>query len=254
MPRAPRSLARYKLPDHSRFAMSVCKNCHAGCCRSFAVPVTGADILRIEQRLKLTFWDFVCRWADPEGRIAQKHAPHFYFRDEIQTPFVISLKHSASAFYPGTTKCQFLTECAPSGPCETGAARCGVYHHRPAACRAFPTKLNETGELAIIYDVPQEGRSGNAVYTLCPRPWKPDDFDPLGTVSDLVVARFEMDFFHRVAAVWNRQPQEWTVFPEFLRTVYSRRIVPESQRRMESDEPVMIPFPTPAPRELPEAA
>ena len=29
--------------------MSQCLDCHAGCCRSFAVPITGADVLRIER-------------------------------------------------------------------------------------------------------------------------------------------------------------------------------------------------------------
>src|SRR5690606_34649025 len=31
--------------------MGLCSGCHAGCCRSFAVPVSGADVLRIETRL-----------------------------------------------------------------------------------------------------------------------------------------------------------------------------------------------------------
>ena len=65
--------------------MSPCEDCHAGCCRSFAVPVSGADIMRIENGLGLSFWDFVCRWEDPDGRIALNYAPHFFFEDEPET-------------------------------------------------------------------------------------------------------------------------------------------------------------------------
>lgn len=234
--------------------MSACESCHAGCCRSFAVPITGADILRIERQFKLTFWDFACRWSDPDGRIARKHAPHFHFSDEAQTPFVIALKHSESTFVPATTKCRFLVEGAPEEGQRLGQARCGIYHQRPATCRIFPTKLSDSGELAIIYDVPRQGRSGNEVYTLCPRPWEPEDFDPLEAIPNLVVARYEMDFFHRVAAVWNRQPQEWAVFPEFLRLVYSRQIVVKSETQAERDEPETIPFPSTDQRGLSKAA
>src|SRR5688572_20248052 len=126
-----------------------CETCHAGCCRSFAVPLTGADILRIERDLRIDFWDFVCRWADPEGRIARNVAPRFYFADQPRTPFVIGLMHAESHFLDGTTKCRFLIECEPEGP-QPGLARCGIYESRPAACRTFPMKLDATGELAIL--------------------------------------------------------------------------------------------------------
>ncbi len=84
--------------------------CHAGCCRSFAVPVTGADILRIQREQQLSFWDFVCRWEDPESKIARNYAPHFHFADEPDTPFVVCLTHTASQSFPETSKCGFLVE------------------------------------------------------------------------------------------------------------------------------------------------
>src|SRR5688572_7889481 len=94
--------------------MSQCQTCHAGCCRSFAVPITGADVLRIERQVGLNFWEFACRWADPEGKIARRYAPHFHFEDEPRTPFVLCLRHEASAFHKSTTKCRFLVESQPS--------------------------------------------------------------------------------------------------------------------------------------------
>lgn len=222
--------------------MSPCQSCHAGCCRSFAVPITGADILRIEKSLGLMFWDFVCRWADPHGRIARNHAPQFHFSDEPHTPFVICLLHTQAHFLQGTSKCRFLMEGPPDADHPLGQARCGIYGQRPAACRAFPTKLNSTAELAVITDVPERGRGGDdPAYTLCPRPWEPADLDPLQTVPDLVVAKYEMRFFAQLADQWNRCPRSWEVFPDFLRLVYSHRIIAHSAQ---DDAPETIKFPT----------
>jgi len=221
--------------------MSPCEGCHAGCCRSFDVPISGADIIRIERKLGLSFWDFVCRWADPDDQIARNYAPHFYFRDQPGTPFTICLLHHDSHFFPGTTKCRFLIECAPDAEHPRGVARCGIYADRPAACRAFPTKLNSAGDLAVIYDIPSKGRvtegDDDSLYELCPRPWEPSDFDALTTVQDLVVAKYEMAFFSQLAEVWNRKPRAWNVFAEFLHTVYSSRVVCESVTEQGHVEP-----------------
>ncbi len=222
--------------------MSPCQSCHAGCCRSFAVPVTGADILRIEKSLNLSFWEFTCRWADPHGRIARNYAPHFYFQDEPRTPFVICLLHVDSHYLKGTTKCRFLTECAPNEEHPLGVARCGIYNQRPAACRAFPTKLNQTGELAVIHSIPERGRSGtDPAYELCPREWEPADLDPLSTMQELVVAKYEMQFFAQLATLWNGAPKAWEIFPEFLHAVYSRRVLKEPPADT-TELPVSIPM------------
>jgi Fe-S-cluster containining protein len=232
-----------------------CENCHAGCCRAFAVPLTGADILRIERGLNLTFWDFACRWADPEGQIARQHAPHFFFDDEPDTPFVISLMHRVSENFPQTTCCRFLLEGTPDADHPLGRSRCGIHNLRPATCRVFPTKFNATGELAVIQDIPRPTRDGGeSVYDLCSRQWEPADLDPVEPLHDLIVARYEMQFFHRLADQWNQSPRPWAVFPDFLRMVYSQRLVnesslatntsePETTSSQNDDEPHTIPFP-----------
>ena len=205
--------------------MSLCASCHSGCCRSFAVPVTGADILRIQSGCGLTFWDFVVRWADEEGNIARNHAPQFHFDDEPETPFVICLMQDDSDYFPETSRCKFLLEEAPTDEQPLGTARCGIYNQRPGACRAFPAKLNSTNELAIIYDVPATGRdSGHPIHQLCPRQWTPRDLDPIQQIQDLVVAKYEMNFFHVLAEAWNRQPGPWNLFPDFLKMVYTNRL------------------------------
>lgn len=212
--------------------MSPCESCHAGCCRSFAVPVTGADILRIERDYGLRFEEFVCRWDDADGTIARDRAPHFRFSDAPQTPFVICLKHEPSDAFPGTTRCRFLREGPRDAEHPLGRARCGIYRSRPAACRTFPAKLNQTGELAILTDIPLRGRAGeHPAYELCPRSWETADLDPIDAVQELVVARFEMDFFTQLAELWNRQPRSWEAFPPFLRLAYASRVQRSDRQR-----------------------
>jgi Fe-S-cluster containining protein len=205
--------------------MNQCATCHAGCCRSFAVPVSGADILQIARAHQISFWDFVWRWADPHGLVARKYAPHFYFRDEPETPFTICLKPRESTSHPGTTCCTFLVEGAPTAERPLGISSCGIYDDRPSACRAFPTRLNQSGELAVLHDVPVTARpGGHEAYRLCERPWQPFELDPIRQVQALVVAQFEMKFFWKVAEGWNQNPGDWSAFPEFLELVYANRV------------------------------
>ena len=194
--------------------------------------------MRIEQGLGLSFWDFVCRWEDPEGRIALNYAPHFIFEDEPETKFVISLMHQESEFFKGTTRCRFLTEGSPDAEHPLGQARCGIYNFRPAACRVFPTKFDPANELAVIQDIPQRSRDVNdEIYDLCPRPWEPEDLDSVRPLHDLVIARYEMQFFCSIAERWNRNPRPWDVFPDFLRLVYSRRVVRQDELSQQDQTP-----------------
>ncbi len=89
--------------------------------------------------------------------------------------------------------------------------------------------LNDTGELAIIYDIPSTARAEtHPVYQLCPRQWKTDDLDPVQQIQDLVVATYEMNFFHQLADSWNAQPGAWKLFPDFLHMVYANRLRPSA--------------------------
>lgn len=208
--------------------MSLCQDCHAGCCRSFAVPTTGADILTIMSDLKLDFWDFACRWEDRDGIIARNYAPHFRFQDDPDTPYVVCLKHVNSQQFSGTTRCLFLKEGSQaSGP--AAKSSCGIYSSRPAACRVFPLKFAAAGDLPIIYDIPAKGREGHEkAYDLCKRQWEVSDVNPIEAVQDLAVAKYEMEFFTQIAQVWNRNPGDWLLFPQFLEIVYENRVTRET--------------------------
>ena len=199
---------------------------------------------RIERALELGFWDLVCRWADPEGVIAKNHAPHFHFHDEPHTPWVIGLQHVSSTIDASSTKCKFLVEEAPSTKHPLGRTSCEAYDARPQTCRAFPNSLNDTSDLAIICQIPERARDETTeLYKLCPEPWEAEDFDPVTTIHDLVVCRYEMEFFCSLAAQWNRNPGSWELFPEFLRLVYTSRI--RSAEGARNDETATIPLLTP---------
>ena len=206
--------------------MGPCDGCHAGCCRSLAVPVTGADLLRIERDRGIALEDSLCRWADPEDRVGRGIAPHFHFADDASVPYVIGLRHVASETHSGTTRCEFLIEEPPSADAPLGRARCGIHESRPLACRTFPAKFNTTGELTILSEPPRSGREEeHPVYGLCPRPWRAEDVDPLELPGDLARTRFERDFFWSVSRLWNEAAGGFEEFPGFLRWVYGNRVL-----------------------------
>lgn len=219
--------------------MSPCAGCHAGCCRSFAVPVTGADLLRIEAELGLDFAQVGCRWEDQDGLISNGVVPQFHFADEPETPFVICLRQEASQLFRRTTKCLFLQETPPDGQHPLGQAACSIYDSRPLVCRVYPTRLSSSGMLAEVHAVPAHGRpqDPHPIYNLCPRQWTTDDLDALQAVQNLVLAQFEHEFFAQVAAVWNKVVEDFALFPEFLREVYRARIVMETPRGVEATIP-----------------
>lgn len=239
---------KLELPQLPVATSHPCAGCHSGCCRAYAVPVSGADILRIEQRLGLAFWDFVSRWADPDGALARYDAPHFWFRDDPNTPFVICLSHEQSRRLPGTTKCRFLIEGEQSTSHPLGQGSCGIYDHRPAACRVFPTRLDAAGDRAVIHDVPEYGRRDkHPAYSLCPKPWTPLDVDPIEGVQSLIIARHEMAFFKRLAPIWNNSSRDWQTFPDFLHQAYAHRVVYEDDLAESSElvDDATIDFPRP---------
>ncbi|QDT18122.1 hypothetical protein CA12_42620 [Alienimonas californiensis] len=202
-----------------------CDGCHAGCCRSFAVPVTGADVFRLTRETGRSFWEVACRWPDAEGKISRRYAPVLYFADDPQAATVLCLTHEPSATLPGSTKCRFLQETPPTAENPRGTGRCGVYGQRPASCRSFPLRFASDGHLVKVHDVPARGRSGtHPAYELCPRPWTAEDVDPLTAPGELAAARWEMDFFRRVAAAWNGAPRSAEAFPAFLEAIYAGRI------------------------------
>nr|WP_298867609.1 hypothetical protein [uncultured Gimesia sp.] len=131
-----------------------------------------------------------------------------------------------------------MTECLPDEEHPKGLGRCSIYGSRPHTCRSFPAKLNDSNELAVLYEIPSNGRDGEPAYDLCPRQWTASDLEPNDTIQSLVIAQYEMTFFKKIAAIWNQNPGEWNSFPEFIDIIYSNRISSEnkSDSNLESPE------------------
>lgn len=197
---------------------SPCAGCHAGCCRAYAVPLTGRDIFRITAELRLPFWRFVCRWADPAGAIARGIAPHFRFDDDPTTPYVIALLQNESRAFPGTRKCVFLDEAATADGAPRG--HCSIYKQRPIACRVFPARLDEQGNLAVHSELEPSGEQEQTAYSLCPKSWSTLDLDPRESLTNLRTCASEMELFRQIAARWNDEPGPWPLFPQFLELIY----------------------------------
>ncbi|HLJ12492.1 MAG TPA: YkgJ family cysteine cluster protein [Planctomycetaceae bacterium] len=144
-------------------------------------------------------------------------------------PFVISLLQESSRQFPGTSRCKFLVEGQATAEHPLGVSQCGIYNERPSACRVYPTKFDKAGELAVLCEAPAPiSGSSHPAHRLCARPWEQQDFDPIEQVQHLAVAKFEMNFFFKLAEAWNARPRDWQVFPEFLQMVYSNRIRAEA--------------------------
>ncbi|WP_409999459.1 hypothetical protein [Gimesia chilikensis] len=126
-------------------------------------------------------------------------------------------------------------ECLPDDEHPKGLGRCGIYQNRPQTCRCFPAKLNASNELAILYDIPSNGRDGEPAYDLCSRQWTASDLDPNDTIQSLVIARYEMTFFSKIAMIWNQAPGAWNQFPDFIDRIYSNRIASETQEDTSAD-------------------
>lgn len=205
-----------------------CRACHAGCCRSFVVPVTGHDLLRIRHATGLEVWDFACRWEDDGSTIPEEFAPRLVFPDAPDRKFVVGLKHVLSTLFPATDRCEFLRE-SPLEPTAGGslsetsgcATHCEIHSSRPGVCRLFPLKLDTSGSYEQR-ELPTHGRdSSDPAYRLCPRDWTPDELRSAHPPELQDEVRGDLLVWREVASLWNETGLSAEHFPEFLDAIYS---------------------------------
>src|SRR5439155_20925086 len=103
----------------------------------YLVPLTGHDMWRLSRALQLDPARFVVAWQEEEPAIGG-------FRLEPGGPAYSPVLEKRSWSRDGAA-CVFLLR-LPGGH-----DRCGVYEHRPAACRAYPMLL-ERGVVALRDD------------------------------------------------------------------------------------------------------
>lgn len=170
-----------------------CPTCTtARCCVVFDPELTGHDVLRLLS-LGLDTQDFaVLRptridQAGPDGLL-----------DVDGCAWDLRLARTGSADLQPTAvdprddsrRCGFLVTLG-------GASRCGVYTHRPMACRTFPSAMTSFG---IIVATPE---------AICPPgAFAQERADLPALLAIHRIARLERDAFRAFAAHWNAQSPE----------------------------------------------
>jgi Fe-S-cluster containining protein len=205
-----------------------CRSCHAGCCRSFVVPLTGHDLLRIRETTGRGLWDFACRWEDDGSTIPEEFAPRLSFPDAPDRLFVVGLKHARSELFPDSDCCEFLRESrveptagAAATEASGCAAHCAIHQARPGVCRLFPLKLDISGGYQQR-ELPAHGReTSDPAYRLCPRDWTPDELRSAHPPALQDEVRGDLLVWREVASLWNETGLSAEHLSDFLDAIYS---------------------------------
>jgi len=221
--------------------MEFCSQCHGGCCRALNVEVTGDDILRIYKTLELDPFLFLTV-VPVEGQKLEEckgKTPLFKFTDlDSEKYYKLILQcQPTTIFGTNSSKCFFLMEWDPQrfGLTEPEGivARCGIYTIRPYTCRTFPTKLNE--DMIPIMQDPHTGLKkqtdeywDNPAYKQCPKPVEEKDYIRYSDqyFKDLYAHQHEIEYFVKVAAKWNENPDVSDNLIAFLEKEYANRLLP----------------------------
>lgn len=216
--------------------MSICVDCYGGCCRRFNVKLTGYDILKIANNLRLDF-KFFCRIKAVEEKDYEntlKSNALFKFVDLNETKmYRIDMKMNKSSLFTKTQKCMFLQEWKKNENEDISEknkviARCGIYENRALGCKLFPIDLHPSGLIGLSSDpnnhfekIKQKG------YELCPREMNDEDFpdEDSSLMQSLIIRKYETDYFKSISCLWNENPKSTDEFLEFLELSYKNRIV-----------------------------
>ena len=214
--------------------MPVCSDCKAGCCRRTPVDLTGFDIMNISKTLDFDLSVFidVLPVKDKEVKLLSLETALFKFTDdECSKYYRFCLKRVPSRIIDDSYKCLFLQEWNDEIldlKTDKIFARCGIYSVRPLICAIYPAKLDTNELIGCIFDPSLHSKkTNNPAYTLCPRQLTKEDFtDYSGEImKNLALYKFEVSFFISLAKHWNENPKSLKDLTDFLKKVYTNRIV-----------------------------
>lgn len=154
-----------------------CVDCGGRCCTVYIVPLTGDDMWTIVQAQLLAPAQFI--QAEPEEHASDTG---FLLRATGQT-YGLALQHHR----PRRTvrACVFLLQL------RDGVQRCGIYAHRPLACRTYPMVLRSDG-VSLREDM------------LCPSgSWADLPSDDVAWCAHLERQEARWQRYARVVGVWN---------------------------------------------------
>jgi len=214
--------------------MKVCEICHGGCCRRYNPDITGIDMIKIAESLKVDINFFATALPVDEQTAAISHGkkPIFIFTDDNITRYYrFALKMEESLLFPGSYRCIFLNEFdakkQESKVYDNIIARCGIYHIRPYTCRTFPVEFNPETKQTYVID-PHElfPDDEEPAYKLCPRPVQRDDYREFQAemIKTIVAKEYEKQFFLQLSEKWNQNPDSSDYFIDFMKREYQNRI------------------------------
>ena len=154
-----------------------CDRCDGRCCYNYTVLVTGYDAWLIASAQRLALEQFLVQTAETKRTAAG------FAIDHTDATYAIALSRREGP--TERTPCIFLMQ-LPGGH-----GRCGIYPHRPAACRVFPAELQK-GSVAIREDA------------VCPPgSWNIAAMDLPAWRMSLLRAHLEWAIYYLVVKRWN---------------------------------------------------
>lgn len=214
--------------------MSVCSECHGGCCRRYYIDLTGYDIFKIHNLLELDYDIFATPIEVTENikDEVSKDAALFKFSDKKNDVYYrFTLTRIESHLAKGTSKCMFLqewdSETLKKETPQKLMGRCGIYSARPLMCANYPARFDLTGLFGYVLDPYLNAeKKQTEVYNVCPRKLTKEDFaDYSGEINkNLALRKFELEYFQKLAKEWNENPKTENELFDFIDKIYTNRI------------------------------
>lgn len=162
--------------------MRPCETCTGECCKRYFVNLSGFDVWKIATALQMSPSQFAVLAQEEEP------SPVGFRLDSTKTTFSLVLDKRPGP--DGVQQCIFLMNL--SGGC----GRCGIYPHRPAACRVFPAHLYH-GAVAFRDNI------------VCPDgSWNIAGIDLPAWRKALLRSHMEWAIYAAVVSRWNEQARQ----------------------------------------------
>jgi len=200
------------------------------------VFITAHDALRIGRELDMAVGDFATMMSFTTGEVSryeQDHVPLRFADGPADRRFLLALKRTDSALFPGTQHCTFLQESkreveAPERgehPGRHTVGRCGIYKTRPFVCRVFPTALHASLPLGLIHPWPLAAHGQTGPLAGCPEEWMVENFgtEPDTVLHTLAAHRFEREFYAQSSREFNEAHLPLSEFFPFMARVIAHR-------------------------------
>jgi len=163
----------------------VCNTCKGHCCKSFSVFTTANDAARISKAINVEPSYFM----NPYPATLKTNFPAFRLGNDY---YLLGLDTRN-----GSVKdCKFMIDLG-------NARRCGIYNHRPMACRTYPFVMS-----GLILDFVEED--------ICPKQWWPEDDAREEYLDNIKQLNNELKDYNRIVTMWNKNSGKNSGFVEFL--------------------------------------